>query len=110
MRCPKCGEQWDLDSIHEEISYLYGDEVEELREKYKNDPRRHRYNDPFQAEYESKYFKPMKDEFYKNGCSTFGSRCNSVVNEEAAFASSALEELLGDDVDGIEAMLEDMGL
>lgn len=110
MRCPKCGEPWDLDMLHEQISDEYGDEVETLRKKYENHPRRYRYDDPFQAEYEKKFFKPMKDKFYKEGCRAFYSRCNEIVNKEAAMFSSALEDMLGDDVDGIEAMLGDMGL
>ena len=110
MRCGKCGEPWDLDSLHDIISELHYDELEHLREKYRNDPRRHRYDDPFQAEYERKFWNPTLAKFRKIGCELFGTRHNEVIDEDAVLYANAAADLLGDDVDGIEAMLDDRGL
>ena len=108
MICHRCGERYDLDSIHEEIKYNFGEEVTELREKYHGHPRRHRHDDPFQADYERLYFNPAVTEFRKNGCGYFGSRCN--VDSETSNRSmvlSAIGDVMGGDVDGFESMIED---
>lgn len=108
MRCHKCGEPWDLDSLHEEISDRYHLELNDLREKYKNDPRRYRSNDPFQKIYEEKFFIPALEEFRKNGCRYFGLRCeNETLDNDRRNVLFAIDELMGDDVDGIESAIED---
>ena len=100
MRCSRCGEPWDLDSIHDEISYQHADELERLRQKYANDPRRYRYNDPFQAQYEKKFFNPAVAEFRAKGCGYFGSRCEETLPSSARSVLNAIAELSGDDVGG----------
>jgi hypothetical protein len=58
----------------------------------------------------------VQHEFYTKGCGltlrcscTDGQFCKKVDNEHT-LAASAMYELLGDDIDGAAAMLEDMGL
>lgn len=78
IRCPICSEPWDLDELHD----VPGMSFEEARQR-----------------------------FYSEGCGmTFGSKtcepADAQASERAAI-SSALADLLGDDIDGIAAMEED---
>lgn len=87
IRCPKCGEPWDLDTIHEAAD-----------------------------EQDSTYEKVSAD-FRSRGCVAFGwGGCSTPSTEVDAHyglppqvAAGALYDLLGDDLDGAAAMLEDMG-
>lgn len=92
INCPRCGEPWDIDSVHEEISVRHY---------------------PFLPEGEDyqKEFSRIQAEFYKRGCVTFEGVSVECAQSESfkAQASAALYDLLGDDVDGIAAMLEDVG-
>lgn len=74
--CSKCGEPWEIDSIH--------DVAEELQ---------------FSFDEALKAFK-------KQGCEILGAS-HGEVNENRAAAVSVLFDIMGDDVDGIAAMLED---
>lgn len=98
VRCPKCGEPWDLDSIH--------DRVQELNE-----------------DYPPTNFDEVARAFRAIGCKAMGESCapNDYEAElrldqhrpgalTPAEAAAALYELLGDDMDGAAAMLEDLGL
>lgn len=111
MRCPVrgCGEPWSLDSIHEQIS-----------EDYPNKPwerpgDKPGYSREQQKRYEDGYFNKYVARFHKEGCELFG--CTHNVREEetgthglaASEAQQALYEMMGDDVDGIEAMMQDEG-
>lgn len=90
VRCPRCGEPWDNDSIH--------DEVEARQERGQ------------QADYAS-----VAAEFRRSGCVAFreafgAARCERRPGMEPI---SVVYDLLGDDMDGAAAMLEDaeaMGL
>ena len=107
MRCGSCGEQWDLDSIHDEITALNYDEIQEWKKNFPGftgDPGRKR-----QAYYEEHFWNPALKEFRKLGCKYFGTSHNEYVDKDAAAVSNILTEFLGDDVDGIENMLEDIG-
>ena len=84
LLCPKCSEPWDNDTLHEMVE----------EGAFPN------------------YDAAAKD-FRKNGCETFGSSHNAALAKGrpfAAQAASALYDILGDDMDGAAAMLEDMGL
>lgn len=74
--CSKCGEPWEIDSIH--------DVAEELQ---------------FSFDETMKAFK-------KQGCEILGAS-HGPINENRAAAVSVLFDIMGDDVDGIAAMLED---
>ncbi len=111
MRCRICGEHWDMDSAHEAVSEFHGDEVDALRAKYERHPRRHRWDDPFQAEYERKFFGPMMAKFRAEGCRAFDTGASYCQPDESTASRSAtlgaLADLLGDDYDGMESMIED---
>lgn len=86
--CTKCGEPMDNDEFHEL--------AQELDITYTEAVRR----------------------FAREGCAAFpGNRCNVATSPErdsifgltAAEASGALFDILGDDTDGIAAMMDDMG-
>lgn len=76
--CPVCSEPMDVLSLHDFV----GDSAED--------------------------FQDAKNIFFSSGCGTlFGKPCveNRTLRSEATLA---LEELMGDDVDGIASMLEDL--
>lgn len=81
LYCTKCGEPWELDSLH--------DLVEEGR---------------------AESFTRARVLFQNQGCEAFGCTHNSERDSEVALASSLMFDMLGDDVDGIAAMMEDFGL
>lgn len=115
VACPVCGEPWEHDSLHEVAQMRYGipyylndsDEVW-LKHARKRNPSWN--SDDYQA-----VFRTVSAEFRTKGCNAlvlaFGkqSHCVPVHNLRTA-AAGALYELLGDDMDGAAAMLEDAGL
>jgi len=78
MMCPKCGEPWDNDSLHEEASESH------------------------------RTYKDVSRDFQVRGCealTTFGVSHNSDTTASPVIA--ALYDLLGDDTDGAMSELED---
>ena len=82
--CPKCGEPWDMDSLHDMVEDGLASSYQDARKK-----------------------------FSVNGCKALGTSHGSADVEvrglRASDASAALFDVLGDDVDGIAAMMEDYG-
>jgi hypothetical protein len=95
IRCPKCGEPWDFDTLHEEAQERYGI----------------RYGE---AGYDSvsyqRVYAAVRDEFQAKGCAalSFASPCSETTDRGRTAA--AIYDLLGDDMDGAAAMLEDAEL
>jgi hypothetical protein len=91
--CPKCGEPWDIDSLHdvEDPDYAKVDE--------------------FRGTQHFLTFTEAYHLFRSKGCGeVFGTRCEPPVDEESKFRSHLSAELMslyGDDVDGVAADLED---
>jgi len=91
--CPKCGEPWDHDSLHEEVAER-------------------------ELEGETATYHGVLREFQASGCGvafrafggTMGEPCTAAERPYSAHAAEALYDLLGDDIDGAAAMLEDFGL
>lgn len=83
--CTKCGEPWEIDTLHEA------------------------------AKDQGHTFGEILAGFRAHGCSALSGvwmgavHCNPRRNTRAADASGLLFDLLGDDVDGVAAMLEDLG-
>lgn len=90
LLCPKCGEPWDFETIHDVVAELIGS----------GDP------DDCKATFQS-----VAADFRRRGCPALDGRCSTgaEADVEGAVAASTLYELLGDDMDGAAAMLEDMG-
>ncbi len=87
IRCPCCGEPWDMDCLHEEVEHR-GAQDEEYEEVYNQ----------------------VKSDFFKKGCkalTVYGPAqwCNGAPEDDIAF----IYDLMGDDLDGAAAFLEDMG-
>lgn len=75
--CPKCGEPWEMDSLHD----LIEDGCED-------------------------YHKAVSL-FRNKGCEAFGCGHNVTPMETTALASELMFDILGDDVDGIASMMDD---
>ncbi len=95
--CPKCGEPWDLDTIHDRVAEL-------------ND-------DPPTGE-TPVTFKSVSADFRRLGCAALGEPCEDQAAGDdevptgpgglsAAEAAATIYELLGDDMDGAASLLED---
>lgn len=82
VRCPICGEPWDIDCIHEEVEA--------------------RVEDKRRATFDSVYA-----EFRKDGCKTIGSRCSGTLDNGRRVLISELLDFAGDDVDGACSDLAD---
>lgn len=80
IKCKACGEPWAIDSLHDLV-----------------------------AEGAAVDFDDARGMFYRDGCHAFGQGCTS-VRYGGGSAIGVLQELLGDDVDGLAAMIEDFGL
>ena len=89
ITCPRCGEAWDNDCIHDEVSEraLLGQVTS---------------------------YDAVAREFRARGCIALraftgnDSLCERVRDDRTA-AAGALYDLLGDDMDGASAMLADLG-
>jgi len=80
--CVTCGEPWDNDTLHE------------------------------WADMKMTTYKKVAQAFQENGCKTFagwlyGNQDHCVPDNKSAYRG-VLAELLGDDLDGMSAMLEDL--
>ena len=78
--CPKCGEPVEIDYLHDVA-----------------------------ADHDST-FNEVREAFYMDGCKALDARCNPNPNKRLASISAALMDLLGDDVDGLAADMEDLGM
>lgn len=114
LYCPKCGEPWDFDSLHDEAQARYAIPYYVEGTKNKNPA----YDeDAYQAIY-----RQVSAKFRTNGCealsTAFDISHGSPDPDDAerdrtygltrAEAASALYDILGDDMDGAAAMLDDM--
>lgn len=52
-------------------------------------------------------FKLARQDFSIKGCEVFGTSHNSIPDTDTAMKSAVLFDLLGDDIDGIAAEMED---
>ena len=117
MLCKVCGEHWDLDSVHEAINEQFPDHQVELTHLGKAPAGAYRRKNGFwfdQVAYEERYFNPMIARFRKEGCVALDPLCKeycipdtSERHKNNAAIAAAFESMLGDDVDGVEAMMED---
>lgn len=87
--CPRCGEPWDNDSLHE-IAEREGEVYE---------------NVPYDA-----IFSRVQADFRRRGCEIFDVSHNTHGNRQVAEATSMLMDIMPDDFDGVVAMLQDGGM
>lgn len=97
IKCRNCGEPWDAECLHEEVS-----------ERWPNEPwKKNGRHD--QTEYE-KYYNKVRDEFYTKGCATFSyGKCSDYEYENGDIVGALYDEF-GHDFDGVTAEIEDFGL
>lgn len=80
--CPRCGEPWDLDSLHEE------------------------------AAVSDRTFQTVRRDFATRGCkaleAAFGATCAYTLTEDQSAMIREIYATNGDDVDGAAADLEDL--
>jgi hypothetical protein len=84
--CGRCGEPWDIESLHEESDYR-------------------------RSEGEPVTVARVRADFAARGCVAFSfatdTECELDTGNVRAMASGALMDLLGDDIDGVAALLDD---
>lgn len=87
IKCPKCGEPWDMDSLHDETDY--------------------RLSRPEWAgkEYSAVYSEVSAD-FRAEGCrAIYGAKCSGATADPVV---AVLYDLLGDDLDGAASIFDDL--
>ena len=115
--CPKCGEPWEMDSLHEEAQARYGVPYHvPVADPF---AARRELNPAYDGEAYSRVYTEVSQSFRSNGCEAlteaYGSKCSTPSESTGNFglrpqdAASALYDLLGDDMDGAAAMLDDLG-
>jgi hypothetical protein len=98
--CPRCGEPWDIDSLHDQIVER-GYDYEAAKLKFPDSTER-------QTAYEKEWWNPIMDQFRREGCgSVFYCKCEPRRTLVTAAAQAAFE-IMGDDVDGIASMMDDI--
>ena len=76
--CGKCGEPWEIDTLHDVSEYL------------------------------GISFGEISGNFRVAGCAALDATCNpQTVGSTRATVAAAMLDLLGDDIDGVAAMMED---
>lgn len=105
--CPRCGEAWDMDCLHEEAAARYQQQYDqEFSVAYKGDPEKAK------QEYDG-IFREVSSEWRSIGCGAMKSirgtdePCERQRSMRTAMASAAYE-LMGDDIDGAASFMEDM--
>lgn len=102
--CTKCGEPWDMDSIHDEIDWRHEARTLSALTEDSN------------SEAYVEQYRKVRDEFYSKGCAALahGQATDWCVPKTPkgdrlmrSEAMSALVEIMGDDVDGIASMMDD---
>lgn len=86
IRCPKCGEPWDHDTLHEEVQ----ERIDYL--------------------HENATYAHVAAEFRRDGCGAFrglGMNPCQPVKSAVTAAAQAVYELMGDDMDGAASFLDD---
>ena len=86
--CPRCGEPWDIDSLHEETDHRQGS-GEEIS------------------------FNGVRRDFSRRGCLAMTvyripeDECVLDTGNARAMASGVLMDILGDDIDGVASLMDD---
>ncbi len=96
--CPICGEPWDLDCLHDEVTHRNPDQQWYVDGKYDQT-----LYDPL--------FSEVRKQFQRNGCvaltSYNGEHNEDTMDRPRNSVYGALFELAGDDVDFAISMMED---
>lgn len=114
--CPKCGEFWDHDTIHDIAELRYTENGHPPYYASEDDRFARNKNTEWDEEKYGQFYKDALHDFQMRGCVALLGTCSEpsedtdrtfgLTRQEAA---SALYEVLGDDMDGAMAELEDLG-
>ena len=107
VHCSSCDEPWDVYHLWHEAIFETGLSVEES-EAWRSLPRRQKLSTRYREE-----FRAAGWEFGQTVINVVRCPCcpkDAKPNVERVHTKAALEELLGDDEDGIAATMEDYGL
>lgn len=114
LYCPRCGEPWDLDCLHDEAQHRYGIPYYLGAEPgmYVR-PGTLPKNPAYSSDDYGKTFDAVRRDFQTKGCGlalagayTSGAECEAQRTGRTAAAAAVLD-LLGDDLDGACALMED---
>ena len=109
IRCPKCGEPWDVECLHEEVEDRIAQGT--LPKPDITGYHSYGYGQPaplYDTAQYGKLYDAVRGDFYRRGCpALYGAKC---ANTAADPGVAMLYDLLGDDLDGAAAMMEDFGL
>ena len=94
IKCPVCGEPWDMDELHERIAEQYPDQPWRLDGKFE------------QSEYD-RFYDEARLAFRTSGCKYFGTQHADTTADPAI---GEIMDLMGDDLDGAASLLEDFDL
>ncbi len=110
LRCSICGEPWDMDCLHDEAAHRYTVPYYCSEE----DRQARRRNPGWDPDAYNAAYREVRAEFVRRGCvalaGAYGTGPCKPRDTRATQTAGALYDLLGDDLDGVAAMLEDAGL
>lgn len=102
IRCGRCGEPWDLDSLHEEAETRFEGQFGQTRREMRGV-----LSEDLLPPYEPIH-RAVREDFRRRGCAAlFGATCNETPNRTAAIVADAFMDLAGEDLDGLANDLED---
>jgi hypothetical protein len=94
--CPRCAEPWSIDSIHDEV---------DARQSLQGGSRSVSFNEVLQ-QFQAQGCKALTEAYGDMECEKAQGDDRTRLRAEVA---SAMYDLLGDDIDGAAAMMEDFG-
>lgn len=119
LYCSSCGEPWEMDCLHEEAAARYGIPYYLPEADPWGTPRKEKNPEYVETDYQKVYGKVSQEfrakgcealsEAYDGKCSTPSTGVDRTFGLTRQQAAGALYDILGDDMDGAAAMLEDMG-
>ncbi len=96
VRCSRCGEPWDTECLHDEVSF-------------RNPQKPWKFKDgTFLSGVYDQYFQTMKQEFRLKGCASLTSyTTGECTRTPSASIYGELMDFAGDDIDFAAGMMED---
>lgn len=95
VRCSRCGEPWDTECLHDEVSF-------------RNPQKPWNLDGVFNDAAYTRYFSVMKEEFRRRGCVSLTSYTSGeCTRTPSASIYGELMDFAGDDIDFAAGMMED---
>lgn len=112
--CKKCGEPWDMDTLHDEVGErIASGEFSPLppNGEYRPGPEYTAYRQAY-----DRLYQIVRADFYREGCRGLhaftGGNTSWCIDRQTntTAAMSAMIDLMGDDLDGIASMMDELAL